>query len=61
MIKKAKTIAEYAIRKWLESEGFVMEYFQLEFTDDEAIVTDRTGESLRLVYDRVSRTVRVTE
>ena len=26
-IKGAKTIAEYAIRKWLENEGFVMECF----------------------------------
>lgn len=57
-IKEAKTIAEYAIRKWLENEGFAMEYFQLEFTGDcEAIIKDKRGDSLRLVYDKTRRVV----
>ena len=60
--KGAKTIAEYAIRKWLENEGFVMECFQLEFTGDcEAIITDRHGESLRVVYDKAHKAVFLLE
>ena len=61
VIKNAKTIAEYAIRRWLEDEGFVMECFQLEISGYEGIVTDRTRESLRLVYDETSKTVKVVE
>lgn len=57
-IKGAKTIAEYAIRKWLENEGFVMECFHLEFTGDcEAVIKDKQGDSLRLVYDKARRVV----
>lgn len=57
-IKGAKTIAEYAIRKWLENEGFVMECFHLEFTGDcEAVIKDKWGDSLRLVYDKTRRVV----
>ena len=49
-IKGAKTIAEYAIRKWLENEGFVMECFQIDFTGEcEAIIRDGQGDSLRVV------------
>lgn len=57
-IKGAKTIAEYAIRKWLENEGFVMECFRLEFIGDcEAVIKDKQGDSLRLVYDKARRVV----
>lgn len=61
-IKGAKTIAEYAIRKWLENEGFVMECFQLDFTGEcEAIIKDKQGDSLRLVYDKARRAVFTVE
>lgn len=56
-IKGAKTIAEYAIRKWLEQEGFVMDCFKLNFSKNEAIITDLEGQSLKLVYDPVYKTV----
>lgn len=57
-IKRAKTIAEYAIRKWLEKEGFAMECFQLSFTGEcEAVITDKSGDKLRLVYDKEQKTV----
>lgn len=29
-IKGCKSIAEYAIRRWLDEQGFAMEYFELE-------------------------------
>lgn len=56
-IKRAKTIAEYAIRKWLEDK-FMMECFRLEFTGEcEAVITDKRGDKLRLVYDKEQKTV----
>lgn len=57
-IKRAKTIAEYAIRKWLERENFAIECFQIDFTGEcEATITDRRGDKLRLVYDKEQKTV----
>lgn len=57
-IKNAKTIAEYAIRKWLENEGFVMECFQLEFAGNcEAVIKDKQDDSLRLIYDKTRKIV----
>ena len=32
VVKGAKTIAEYAIKKWLLDQGFVMECFSLSIT-----------------------------
>lgn len=58
MIRGAKTVAEYAIRRWLENEGFVIECFQLEFiSTHEAIIRDSNNDSLRLVYDPETRMV----
>ena len=31
-MKKSKSLAEYAMRKWMESEGLAMEHFKLEMT-----------------------------
>ncbi len=56
-VKQAKTIAEYAIRKWLEDEKFVLECFQVEFQGHEAVVTDGNGDKLRLIYDPNTRMV----
>lgn len=50
-VRQAKTIAEYAIRKWMEEEKFVMECFQVEFQGHEAVITDGNGDRLRLIYD----------
>lgn len=57
-IKGAKTIAEYAIRKWLENENFVMDCFKLEFNgDSEATITDANGDSMALLYDSDTKQV----
>lgn len=56
-IKGTKTIAEYAIRKWLEKEGFVIECFKIEMKGNEALITDGNGDELRLIYDRNIRRV----
>ena len=61
-IRGARSIAEYAIRKWLENEGFVMEHFRLEFTNrHEAIVVDANGDTLRLEYDPNNKIVVVAD
>lgn len=60
-IRGAKTIAEYAVRKWMESNSFAMECFDLEVCGHEAIIRDSSGDSMRLVYDPSSRRVLVLE
>lgn len=58
MVKEAKSIAEYAFRKWMERENFQTTYFNLEMTGThEAVIWDKNGESLRLAYDPGTRNV----
>ena len=58
MVKGAKSIAEYAFRRWMERENFQTAYFKLEMTGThEAVIRDQFGESLRLVYDPGTRNV----
>lgn len=59
VIKGARTIAEYAIRRWMEEQGFVMEYFTLVMDGNEGKLEDRQGDSLILVYDGATRSVHV--
>ncbi len=57
-VKEAKSIAEYAFRKWMVREGFVLGCFELEMKGKyEAVIRDHFGESLRLVYDPNTRNV----
>lgn len=49
--KKSKTIAEYAIRKWLENEGFQIECFRLKVIGNRALLMDMRGDKLILTYD----------
>ncbi len=60
-IKGAKTIAEYAIRKWLREQGFVLGPFILNMNGNEGILTDCKGEKLTLIYDPASKSVRIKE
>lgn len=57
MGKGAKTIAEFAIRKFLESEGIDMEWFNLKVTGDEAVLTDGNLDTINLKYDRQTHEV----
>lgn len=50
MVKCAKTIAEYAIRKWLQENNFVMEWFTLEISGNTGTITDMNGERMFLIY-----------
>lgn len=58
-IKDAKTIAEYAVGKWMDREGFQDGYFILEMNGDEGIITDHLGDKLRVRYDRNSHSIEV--
>lgn len=61
MIKGCRSITEYAIRKWLEKENFVISCFELKFDGNTATIRDKNGDSLQLIYDRVSGTVNIGE
>lgn len=61
MIKGAKSIAEYAIRKWLLEQNFVMEFFKLSMDGNKGVLTDQMGESMTLVYDSDSKSVCIKE
>lgn len=60
-IKKCKTIAEYAIRKWMERENFVDVYFSLKMDGNIGTIEDMNGDTFVLVYDPKSKEVTVKE
>lgn len=61
-VKGAKTIAEYAIRKWLESGELVPGRFDLVMIGQrEAVIRDWNGDEMYLEYDPVSKMVIPTE
>ena len=61
MIKGARSIAEYAIRRWLESQRFEMSMFSLEMDGNKGVLRDRNGDSMVLIYDSASHEVCVEE
>lgn len=60
MMKKAKSIAEYAVRSWLE-EHFDMRYLKLAVEDNEGMVEDEVGNTLRLVYNNDTQSVYIRD
>lgn len=60
-IKGAKSVAEYAIRRWLQGENFIMNNFTLTMNGNEGILKDRLGETLKIRYDRDTKSVYVDE
>ena len=60
MMKKAKSIAECAVRSWLE-EHFDMRYLKLAVEDNEAMVEDEVGNTLRLVYNNDTQSVYIRD
>lgn len=60
-VRLAKSIAEYAIRKWLAEQNFEMENFELTMNGNEAVLADENGDTLKLVYDHQRRVVYVKE
>lgn len=60
-IKGAKTIVEYAMRKWMEHEEFSSVYFELEINGYKGTITDHNNEKLKLVYDPINKRVYLDE
>ena len=60
-IKGVKSIAEYAIRRWLQEENFAMSNFTLTMNGNEGILKDRLGETLKIRYDRDTKSVYIDE
>lgn len=60
MIKGAKTIAEYAIRLYLEDK-FQMEKFRLEVNGNNAVLIDKNGDTMKLRYDSDRHSVSIVE
>lgn len=58
-MKCCKTIAEYAIKKWMEDNEFVMSEFSVEITGNEATITDRTGDGMRVRYSQEAKRAEV--
>ncbi|MCM1190540.1 MAG: hypothetical protein NC541_14755 [bacterium] len=57
VIKGAKSIAEYQIRKYLVQGGLVAEETQIKMIGREALVTDRNGDTMELIYDETTKQV----
>lgn len=60
-IKGCKTIAEYAIRKWMQEQGFLEMFFTLRMKGHVGFLEDLSGDSLRIVYDERTKRVYVEE
>lgn len=61
MIKGCKSIAEYAMRRWMQVNNFAEGYFQLEVKENEGTIRDTNNDTLTLVYNPVSREVTAKE
>ncbi len=59
--KRSKSIAEYAVRRWLLNQGFVMDCFTLTMDGNRATLKDKNGDTLVLVYDSHTKSVYVQE
>ena len=60
MTKKIKTISEYAIRKWLESNNFDMDWFVLLMHGNSVVLEDRIGNKISLEYDPQLKEVNIS-
>lgn len=61
-MKALKSIAQYAVMKWMQQEGFAVECFKVDFINEhEAVITDATGEQLKVIYDSTSKAVYAVE
>lgn len=56
-----KSITEYAIYRWLKNADFQTECFDIKIHGNDAVLTDRNGDTLRLRYDGSAKEVVVCE
>lgn len=57
VIKGCKSIAEYAMRRWMSENGFSDEHFVLSVDGKEGIIRDGSGDTIVLVYDNTEKCV----
>ena len=60
-IKGVKSVAEYALRRWLQGENFIMSNFTLTMNENEGLLKDKSGETLRIRYDGDTKSVYIDE
>lgn len=60
-IKGVKSVVEYAIRRWLQGENFIMSNFTLTMNENEGLLKDKSGETLRIRYDGDTKSVYIDE
>ena len=60
-IKGVKSVAEYAIRRWLQGENFIMSNFTLTMNENEGLLKYKSGETLRIRYDGDTKSVYIDE
>lgn len=58
-IKGCKSIAEYAMRRWMIEQGFMDGYFTLAVNGNDGIVRDKSGDTLMLTYNSEDKCVYV--
>lgn len=58
-IKGCKTIAEYAIRKWMEEQGVADDFFTLYMDGNVGILKDSNEDSMKLLYNSETKRVSV--
>lgn len=52
-----KTIAEYAVKKWMENNRFVMSEFAVSMDGNTAMITDKREDCLKVHYNPKTRRV----
>ena len=57
VVRKSGSIAEYAIRRWMQEQNFAAGCFVLTMNGKRGILSDNNGDTLTLVYDSDTRTV----
>lgn len=60
-MKGCETIAEYAIKRWMQDNRFVMNEFSIVMNGDEADIFDKTGDSMRVFYNKKANKVVIIE
>lgn len=50
-IKGCRSIAEYAMLRWMCEHGFADKYFTLEVSGHDGIIRDKAGDTLEITYD----------
>lgn len=60
-IKGCTSVAEYAIRKWMQTQNFVESAFTLTMSGNMGTIRDRNGDTLTLVYNNNEKVVYVQD